>query len=160
MHTVVTLAEVRAIDTRRGNVRYVSKDTDGNEYTTFREDIGERARQLQGKRVRVEYHEEQRGQYTNVYLDKIDPAEPAAAPGPDSDPQQAAWQTAVTAAPWLVGEPTAEVPPEKLYEKLKPFEERVAADIERDQRSRADDQDESLAVICGAQLVARFVLEQ
>ena len=37
------------------------------------------------------------------------------------------------------------MPPEKLYEKLKPFEERVAADIERDQHSRADDQDESLA---------------
>jgi hypothetical protein len=120
-------------------VRYVSKDTDGNEYTTFREDIGERARQLQGRRVRVEYHEEQRGQYTNVYLDKIDAAEP----GPDTDPQQAAWQTAVAAAPWLVGEPSAEVPPEQLYEKLKPFEERVAADIERDQRDRADDQDGS-----------------
>jgi hypothetical protein len=29
MHTVVTLAEVRTIDTRRGNVRYVSKDTHG-----------------------------------------------------------------------------------------------------------------------------------
>jgi hypothetical protein len=28
------------------------------------------------------------------------------------------------------------VPPEKLYEKLKPFEERVAADIEEDQRDR------------------------
>lgn len=143
MDTVVTLAEVRAIDTRRGGLRYVSRDTDGNEYTTFREDIGERAKQLQGRRVRLEYHQEQRGQYTNVYLDKIDPAEPAAAPGPDTDPQQAAWQTAVTAAPWLVGEPSAAVPPEKLYEKLKPFEERVAADIERDQRDRADNKDGS-----------------
>jgi hypothetical protein len=146
MHTaVVTLAEVRAIDTRRGSVRYVSKDTDGNEYTTFREDIGEHAKQLQGRRVRIEYHEEQRGQYTNVYLDKIDPAESTAAPGPDTDPQQAAWQTAVTAAPWLVGEPSAEVPPEKLYEKLKPFEERVAADIEQNQRDRAEDRGGSLA---------------
>jgi hypothetical protein len=143
MHAVVTLAEVRAFDTRRGSVRYVSKDTDGNEYTTFREDIGERARQLQGRQVRLEYHQEQRGQYTNVYLDKIDPAEPASAPGPGTDPQQAAWQTAVTAAPWLLGEPSAAVPPEKLYGKLKPFEERVAADIERDQRGGADDKDGS-----------------
>jgi hypothetical protein len=143
MHAVVTLAEVRAIDTRRGSVRYVSKDTDGNEYTTFREDIGERAKQLQGRQVRLEYHQEQRGQYTNVYLDKIDPAEPASAPGPGTDPQQAAWQTAVTAAPWLLGEPSAAVPPEKLYGKLKPFEERVAADIERDQRGDADDKDGS-----------------
>ena len=71
---MVTLAEVRAIDTQRGSVRYVSRDTDGNEYTTFREDIGERAKQLQGRRVRLEYHQKQRGQYINVYLDKIDPA--------------------------------------------------------------------------------------
>lgn len=147
MRAVVTLAEVRAVDTRRGSVRYVSVDTDGNEYTTFREDIGERARQLQGRRVRLEYHQERRGQYTNVYLDKIEPVEPATAPspgpGPDTDPEQAAWQTAVTAAPWLVGEPRAAVPPEKLYEKLKPFEERVAADIERDQRARTDGEDGS-----------------
>jgi hypothetical protein len=139
MQTVVTLAEVRAIDTGRGSVRYVSKDTDGKEYTTFREEIGERAKQLQGKRVRLEYHQEQRGRYTNVYLDKIDPAGPDGPDtpaGPGTDPQQAAWQTAVTAAPWLVGEPSAEVPPEKLYEKLKPFEERVAADIERNQRDQ------------------------
>jgi hypothetical protein len=143
MHAVVTLAEVRAIDTRRGSVRYVSKDTDGNEYTTFREDIGERAKQLQGRQVRLEYHQEQRGQYTNVYLDKIDPAEPASAAGPDTDPQQAAWQTAVAAAPWLVGEPSAAVPPEQLYEKLKPFEERVATDIERDQHGSAGNQEDS-----------------
>lgn len=45
MHAVVTLAEVRTIETRRGSVRYVNTDTDGHEYTTFREDIGERARQ-------------------------------------------------------------------------------------------------------------------
>jgi len=87
MQKVVTLAEVQAIDTRRGVVCYVSRDTDGNEYTTFREDIGERAKDLQGRRVRLEYHREQRGRYTNVYLDKIDPAEPAAAPEPDTDPQ-------------------------------------------------------------------------
>jgi hypothetical protein len=143
METVVTLAEVQAIDTRRGNVRYVSRDTDGNEYTTFREDIGERAKQLQGKRVRLEYHEERRGQYRNVYLDKIEPAEPAAASHAESDPQQAAWQTAVAAAPWLVGQPGSAVPPRKLYEKLKPFEERVAADIEEGQQGRTEDQPDS-----------------
>lgn len=146
MRTVVTLAEVRTVETRTGRVRYVSKDADGNEYTTFREDIGERARQLQGTRVRLEYHEEQRGQYHNVYLDKIEPAEPAAGSHPgtdpqqaDTDPQEAAWQTAVAAAPWLVGQPGSAVPPNKLYEKLKPFEERVAEDIEEGQQDRADD---------------------
>ena len=34
-------------------------------------------------------------------------------------------------APWLVGEsePHEEVPPEELYDKLKPFKDRVAEDI-------------------------------
>lgn len=53
----------------------MSRDTDGNEYTTFREDIGERAKRVQGKRVRLGYHEERRGQYTNAYLDKIEPVQ-------------------------------------------------------------------------------------
>jgi hypothetical protein len=83
--------------------------------------------------VRIEYHEQQRGEYTNVYLDKVEPA-PAEAGGggaDDSDPEEAAWRTAVDAAPWLVGEsdPDEPVPPEELYDKLKPFKERVAEDI-------------------------------
>jgi hypothetical protein len=71
----------------------------------------------------------QRGQYTNVYLDKVEPAPQDA--GDDSDPEEAAWRTAVDAAPWLVGEsdPEEAVPPDELYDKLKPFKERVAEDI-------------------------------
>lgn len=145
MEAVVTLAEVRAIDSSRGNVRYVSRDTDGKEYTTFREDIGERAKQLQGKRVRVEYHEQQRGRYTNVYLDKIEPASTPASASGEGDVDEAAWQTAVAAAPWLVGEPGSEVPPDQLYEKLKPFEEQVAADIEQ-RRLGLGDQGEGLFI--------------
>lgn len=137
-HADVILAKVRAVDTPRGNVRYVATDADGNEYSTFREDIGERAQQLQGRRVRLEFHQERRGQYTNVYLDKVEPAERGAAAAGDTDPQEAAWQTAVAAAPWLVGEPGAQVPPDELYAKLKPFEERVAEDIAEDQRARDD----------------------
>ena len=60
MQTEVVLSEVRTVGTRSGNVRYVSKDANGAEYTTFREEIGERAKQLQGRRVRLEYHEERR----------------------------------------------------------------------------------------------------
>ena len=117
-------------DTRGGNVRYVLRDREGNEYTTFRESIGSEAQRLEGKRVRIEYHENQRGQYTNVYLDKVEPApeEPdAAAGGPDTDPDEAAWRTAVDAAPWLVGEsePHEEVAPDELYDKLKPFKQRA-----------------------------------
>jgi hypothetical protein len=131
MDAVVTIADVDAVKTRTGTIRYVVKDNDGNEYTTFRESIGERAQELEGKRVRIQYHEQQRGQYTNVYLDKVEPAPPEAGASDDSDPEEAAWRTAVDAAPWLVGEsdPDEAVPPEELYEKLKPFKERVAEDI-------------------------------
>jgi hypothetical protein len=132
MEAVVTIDEVRTFETSGGNVRYVAKDTDGNEYTTFRERIGDEAKRLEGQRVHIEYHENQRGQYTNVYLDKVEPApEEPASDGDSTDPDEAAWRTAVDAAPWLVGEsePHEEVPPEELYEKLKPFKERVAEDI-------------------------------
>jgi hypothetical protein len=130
MEGVVTIAEVEPVRTRSGTIRFSVKDSDGNEYTTFRESIGQRAQQLVGKRVRIEYHEQQRGQYTNVYLDKVEPA-PEEPGGDDSDPEEAAWRTAVDAAPWLVGEsdPSEAVPPDELYDKLKPFKERVAEDI-------------------------------
>jgi hypothetical protein len=51
----------------------------------------------------------------------------------DTEPEEAAWRTAVDAAPWLVGsKPSKEVAPDELYEKLKPFEDRVAEDIKSD----------------------------
>jgi hypothetical protein len=136
MDKVVTIADVRTFETRGGNLRYVVRDGEGDEYTTFRERIGEAAKALEARRVRIEYHEEERGQYTNVYLDKVEPAaaEDSGGGGGDTDPSEAAWRTAVDAAPWLVGEsePHEEVPPDELYEKLKPFKERVARDIEED----------------------------
>jgi hypothetical protein len=136
MDAVIQIDELMTFETRTGNMRYVVRDADGNEYTTFRESIGNEAKRLEGKRVRIEYHETKRGEYTNVYLEKVEPA-PAAAGGgggDDTDPDEAAWRTAVEAAPWLVGEsePHEEVPPEELYEKLKPFKERVAEDIKED----------------------------
>jgi hypothetical protein len=133
MEAVVTLDDVNTFETSGGNVRYVVRDTEGNEYTTFREAIGNRAQELQGRHVRIEYHENQRGRYTNVYLDKVEPAtsDPGDVDAGATDPDGAAWRTAVEAAPWLVGEsePHEEVPPQELYEKLKPFKERVAEDI-------------------------------
>jgi hypothetical protein len=135
MEAVVHLDEVRDVETRGGNVRYVVRDRDGNEYTTFREQIGKRARELEGQTARIEFHEQQRGQYTNVYLDKVEPAPQDDSTAGDSDPDEAGWRTAVEAAPWLVGEsePHEEVPPEELYDKLKPFKERVAEDIRDDE---------------------------
>ena len=135
MEAVVHLDEVRDVETRGGNVRYVVRDREGNEYTTFREQIGKRARELEGQTARIEFHEQQRGQYTNVYLDKVEPAPQDDSTAGDSDPDEAGWRTAVEAAPWLVGEsePHEEVPPEELYDKLKPFKERVAEDIRDDE---------------------------
>jgi hypothetical protein len=133
MEAVITIDDVRTFETTGGNVRYVMRDTDGNEYTTFREKIGNRASELEGQRVRIEYHEAQRGRYTNVYLDKVEaaPAEPEGSDRTDTDPEEAAWRTTVDAAPWLVGEsePHSKVPPDELYETLKPFKEKVAEDI-------------------------------
>jgi hypothetical protein len=74
MEAVVTLGDVNTFETSGGNVRYVVRDAEGNEYTTFREAIGTRAQELQGRHVRIEYHKNQRGRYTNVYLDKVEPA--------------------------------------------------------------------------------------
>jgi hypothetical protein len=132
MDAVVRIAGVEAVKTKSGTIRFVVRDDQGNEYTTFRESIGERAQEYDGQRVRIEYHEQQRGQYTNIYLDKVEPAPPQE--GGDSDPEEAAWRTAVDAAPWLVGEsdPDEPTPPDELYDKLKPFKERVAEDIRDD----------------------------
>lgn len=133
MEAVTNIDSVRAVKTKGGNVRYVVRDSDGREYTTFREAIGKRAGEFEGQRVRIEYHEEQRGDYTNVYVDKVEPA-----PGDaerrehqDTDAEEAAWRTAVDAAPWLVGEsnPHAKTDSSELYETLKPFKDRVAEDI-------------------------------
>jgi hypothetical protein len=59
----------------------------------------------------------------------------------DTDPDEAAWRTAVEAAPWLVGEsePHDKVPPEQLYETLRPFKDRVARDIKGRSDDDADD---------------------
>lgn len=132
MEAVSVIDDVRTFETRGGNVRYVVRDSDGKEYTTFREAIGAKAEELQGQRVRIEFHEQQRGQYTNVYLDKVEAA-PAPQGGATTDAEEAAWRTAVDAAPWLVGEsdPHAQTAPDELYETLKPFKEKVAEDIKR-----------------------------
>lgn len=146
MDVVTTIADVRTFETRGGNQRYVVRDAEDNEYTTFREAIGEAARALEGRRVRLEYHEEQRGQYTNVYLDKVEPApeERDESGAADTDAEEAAWRTAVEAAPWLVGDsdPHAKTGPEDLYETLKPFKDRVAEDIKSSEEDEDDDEEE------------------
>ncbi|TWF74418.1 hypothetical protein FHX44_11298 [Pseudonocardia hierapolitana] len=129
--------EVEELSGRSGTTRYVLRDDEGREYTTFRERIGREAMRFRSKQARIEFHEEERRGFQNVYLDAIGPAqEPAGEPDRTREAQPAdesAWDTAVEAAPWIIGtrEPEEAVPPEELYERLHPFKELVADDIRR-----------------------------
>ena len=133
MEADVRIERVEAVQTRGGNTRYVVRDDQGREYTTFRPTIGREAQQFEGKRAHVEFHEDERNGFTNVWLDRITgaAAEPAAEGSTATDPDESAWSTAVEAAPWVLGsrEPEREVPPEELFEKLEPFKRLVAEDI-------------------------------
>jgi hypothetical protein len=137
---VVTVAEVKAFKTQSGNTRFVLRDDEGREYTTFREQIARDALAAEGRRARITFHEQQRGNFTNVYLDAVDPL--AEGPGEDESSEavdEVAWKTAVDAAPWLLGgEPEEAVPPDELYERLQPFKERVADDIRGEEPNESD----------------------
>ena len=138
MDREVTVERVEVNETRNKNRRFVLRDADGNEYTTFRPQIGSEAAKYEGRRARITFHEEERGNFTNVYLDAIAPAaESGGGDAAETDAEEAAWQTAVEAAPWLIGkgEPEQQVDPDELFDKLKPFQERVASDI----RDREED---------------------
>ena len=69
----VTVAEVKAFKTQSGNTRFVLRDGEGREYTTFREQIARDAVAAEGRRARITFHEQQRGNFTNVYLDSVEP---------------------------------------------------------------------------------------
>jgi hypothetical protein len=138
----VHVREVEELTGRSGTTRFVLRDDDGTEYTTFRDRIGKEAMRFRGKRAKIEFHEEERRGFRNVYLDGIAPAPetPASGSGPaegagrEAHPaDESAWDTAVEAAPWIIGtrEPQEAVPPEELYERLHPFKELVAEDIRR-----------------------------
>jgi hypothetical protein len=125
--------KVEAVQTRGGNTRYVVRDDQGREYTTFRPTIGREAQSLEGRRARLQFHEDERNGFKNVWLDKVSaaPEEPGSEGGASTDPDESAWSTAIEAAPWVLGssEPEREVPPEELFEKLEPFKRLVAEDI-------------------------------
>jgi hypothetical protein len=132
MEKEVQVERVDAYKTKSGNTRFVLRDEDGNEYTTFKEQIARQAVAAEGKRAHIEFHEQQRNGFTNVYLDRVEPLDEAE--GDHHETDQAAWEVAVEAAPWLVGtsEPDKPVPARELFERLKPFQEEVAEDIRRD----------------------------
>lgn len=126
----VLIANVDGRKTQSGNTRFVIRDGDGREYTTFRESIAKDAIAAEGRRARVTFHEQQRGQFTNVYLDSVEVIADDEAATSDATVEEVAWKTAVDAAPWLLGrEPDQAVPPDELFERLEPFKQRVADDI-------------------------------
>ena len=131
MQAEIAVADVLTFETKNGNKRYVVRDEGGDEYTTFGETIGNDALTAKGRRARIEFHKQQRGEYTNVYLDSIEPLEAVAED--DTDPAEAGWRTAVDAAPWLVGDSDeGGVSADEMFEKLKPFKDRIAEDIRED----------------------------
>jgi hypothetical protein len=127
----VRIRKVEEIETRSGKTRYVVQDEHGREYTTFRPGIGREAANFEGRRAHIEFHEQERNGFQNVYLDAISAAADRQEPVASTDPDESAWRTAVEAAPWVLGtrEPDHEVPAEELYEKLEPFKRLVAEDI-------------------------------
>jgi hypothetical protein len=136
MEEDVKVDAVERLETRSGKTRWVLRTADGREFTTFRPRIGEEAERHQGRRAHISFHEEERNGFQNVYLDAISPAVEsdtgaAAGDGGDSDPDEVAWNTAVEAAPWLLGtsEPEKAIEPDELYETLEPFKRRVSEDI-------------------------------
>jgi len=131
MEKEVRVERVDAYKTKSGTTRFVLRDDEGNEYTTFKEAIARQAVAAEGRRARIEFHEQQRNGFMNVYLDRVEALEEDEE---HRDTDEAAWEVAVEAAPWLVGtrEPDQPIPAKELFQRLKPFQEEVAEDIRRD----------------------------
>lgn len=134
---VVKVERVEAHKTQSGNTRFVLVDDSGREFTTFKEPIARQAVAAEGRRAKITYHEQQRGQFTNVYLDAVETL-----PGDEPEDAEAeertneiAWRTAIEAAPYILGGDAVEreVPPEEFFEKVKPLKDLVAEDIRPDE---------------------------
>jgi hypothetical protein len=138
----VRVSEVKALKTKSGNTRFVLVDNQGKEYSTFKEQIAASLPGLEGKRARIKFHEHERDGFTNVYLDAVEPLDE---PAGHRDADEVGWKTAMDAAPYLLSADAVEreVPPEELFDKLQPFKELVAEDIETgtDSSSGRDSED-------------------
>ena len=128
----VTVERVEAHKTQSGNTRFVLVDDSGREYTTFKEPIARQALAAEGKRARIQFHETQKGNFTNVYLDAVEELPEEHADADDEErTNEVAWRTAIEAAPYILGGDAVEreVPPEEFFEKVKPLKDLVADDI-------------------------------
>jgi hypothetical protein len=136
MDAVIKVEEVEKHETRNGNTRYVVRDEEAHEYVTFRPQIGKDAETYKGQTAHIRFHEEQRGGFKNVYLDAIDQEiEPLEQPGADEggadmDPDIVGWRTAAEVAPLIAGNADSA---DEVFDEMKRFKERVAADLRGDQ---------------------------
>ena len=134
---IVTVERVEAKKTQSGNTRFVLVDDSGREFTTFKEPIARQAVAAEGRRARIKFHETQKGNFTNVYLDGVEPLpdEDGADPEAEERTNEVAWRTAIDAAPFILAGDAVEreVPPEEFFEKLKPLKDLVAEDIRPDE---------------------------
>lgn len=128
----VRVAEVKAFETKSGNTRFVLVDDHGKEYSTFKGHIAAKLPGLEGKRVRITWHEQQHDGFANVYLDDVEPLDSPDQSG-EREADEVAWKTAMEAAPYLL-DPEAverELSTRDLFAKLQPFKELVADDIDK-----------------------------
>jgi hypothetical protein len=127
----VRVSNVKAFQTKSGNTRFVLVDDEGKEYSTFKEQVAAKLPGLEGKRARIKFHEQERNGFTNVYLDAVERLEDQSAGGA-AEADEVAWKTTIEAAPYLLSADAVEreISPEELFEKLQPFKELVAEDIE------------------------------
>jgi hypothetical protein len=129
MEAIIKVDDVARHETRGGNIRYVLRDDQNHEYMTFRPQIGEDARGLAGRQARIEFHEEQRGDYTNVYLDAIEPIGPAELPADTQlEIDKTAWQVAAAVAASIVPHDASA---DDVFAALEAFKDRIAADLRR-----------------------------
>ena len=130
----VNVERVEARKTQSGNTRFVLVDERGRQFTTFKEPIARQALAAEGRRAKITWHEQQRGQFTNVYLDAVEALADEADAGAEERTNEIAWRTAIEAAPYILGGDAVEreVPPEELFEKVKPLKDLVADDIRSD----------------------------
>jgi|SRR5918911_672656 hypothetical protein len=128
----VFVERVEARKTQSGNTRFVLVDDSGREYTTFKEPIARQAVAAEGRRARITFHEQQKGSFTNVYLDAVEPlGDEEPSDEVEERTNEAAWRTAIEAAPYILGGDAVEreVPAEEFFEKMKPLKDLVADDI-------------------------------
>jgi hypothetical protein len=139
----VTVKRVEAHKTRSGNTRFVLIDDSGREYSTFKEAVARQALAAEGKRAQIQFHETQKGEFTNVYLDAVEtlPDEAGDTGADEERANEVAWRTAIDAAPYILSGDAVEreVPPEEFFDKLKPLKDLVADDIRPDDEERDDD---------------------